>query len=90
MIIIIMNAFFVLIFNLYRISNYWFNVAQVVFLIWNAINDPLFGYFQVSGQSAKEVVQTHQRAKLSIKCLRADLHGTTLSHATMAYDRPTT
>ena len=23
-------------------------------------------------------------------CLRADLHGTTLSHATTAYDRPTT
>ena len=70
MIIIIMNVFFVLFFNLYRISNYWFNVAQVVFLIWNAINDPLFGYFQVSGQSAKEVVQTHQQAKLSIKCPR--------------------
>ncbi|KAJ7387101.1 MFS/sugar transport protein [Desmophyllum pertusum] len=34
--------------NVYRISNYWFNVAQVVFLIWNAINDPLFGYFQDS------------------------------------------
>ena len=42
-------------FNLYRISNYWFNVAQVVFLIWNAINDPLFGYFQVSSQPPKEV-----------------------------------
>lgn len=34
--------------NVYKISNYWFNVAQVVFLIWNAINDPLFGYFQDS------------------------------------------
>lgn len=34
--------------NVYRISNYWFNVAQIVFLIWNAINDPLFGYFQDS------------------------------------------
>lgn len=34
--------------NVYKISNYWFNVAQIVFLIWNAINDPLFGYFQDS------------------------------------------
>lgn len=37
-----------------RISNYWFNVAQIVFLIWNAINDPLFGYFQVSKWIIKE------------------------------------
>lgn len=34
--------------NVYRISNYWFNLAQIVFLVWNAINDPLFGYFQDS------------------------------------------
>lgn len=45
----IFNFYYVKIFlNVYRISNYWFNIAQVVFLIWNAINDPLFGYFQDS------------------------------------------
>ncbi|XP_013398691.1 transmembrane protein 180 [Lingula anatina] len=32
--------------NLYHISEEWFNVAQVIFMIWNAINDPLFGYCQ--------------------------------------------
>lgn len=30
----------------YQVSDYWFNVAQVVFMIWNAVNDPLFGYIQ--------------------------------------------
>ena len=32
--------------NRYRISAYWFNFAQVLYMVWNAINDPLFGYFQ--------------------------------------------
>ncbi|XP_077989831.1 transmembrane protein 180-like [Glandiceps talaboti] len=32
--------------NIYRISQTWFNVAQSVYLIWNALNDPLFAYFQ--------------------------------------------
>ncbi|XP_057294817.1 transmembrane protein 180-like isoform X1 [Hydractinia symbiolongicarpus] len=32
--------------NYYRISTYWFNTAQFIYMIWNAINDPLFGYFQ--------------------------------------------
>ncbi|KAF7624673.1 hypothetical protein Mgra_00010056 [Meloidogyne graminicola] len=32
------------------VNEYWFNLAQILFLIWNAINDPLFGYLQdVSG-----------------------------------------
>lgn len=30
----------------YRITPYWFNFAQIFYMIWNAINDPLFGYFQ--------------------------------------------
>ena len=33
--------------SLFSITPYWFNQAQVVYLIWNAINDPLFGYLQV-------------------------------------------
>jgi len=32
--------------NNYKISSYWFNFAQIFYMIWNAINDPLFGYFQ--------------------------------------------
>lgn len=33
--------------NVFHVNEYWFNVAQVLFMIWNAINDPLFGYIQV-------------------------------------------
>jgi len=36
----------------YHVSNYWFNVAQVVFMIWNAVNDPLFGYIQDNSTSS--------------------------------------
>uniref|UniRef100_F6R4U1 Transmembrane protein 180 n=1 Tax=Xenopus tropicalis TaxID=8364 RepID=F6R4U1_XENTR len=32
--------------NRYKISEVAFHQAQVVFMIWNAINDPLFGYIQ--------------------------------------------
>ncbi|MEE6514324.1 hypothetical protein FKM82_022375 [Ascaphus truei] len=32
--------------NQYKISEGAFHQAQVVFMIWNAINDPLFGYIQ--------------------------------------------
>ncbi|XP_063962046.1 transmembrane protein 180-like [Lytechinus pictus] len=30
----------------YHISESWFHVAQVVYMIWNAVNDPLFAYWQ--------------------------------------------
>lgn len=30
----------------YKVSQGWFQTSQVIFMIWNAINDPLFGYFQ--------------------------------------------
>ncbi|XP_053551022.1 transmembrane protein 180 isoform X2 [Bombina bombina] len=32
--------------NQYKISEGAFHKAQIVFMIWNAINDPLFGYIQ--------------------------------------------
>ncbi|XP_071965663.1 transmembrane protein 180-like isoform X2 [Antedon mediterranea] len=32
--------------NKYEISESWFQISQVVYLLWNAINDPLFAYFQ--------------------------------------------
>ncbi|XP_068749576.1 transmembrane protein 180-like [Montipora capricornis] len=57
----VFNFYYVKIYlNVYKISNYWFNVAQVVFLIWNAINDPLFGYFQDS--STWEVLRKRRLA----------------------------
>ena len=38
--------------NVFHVNEYWFNVAQCLFLVWNAINDPLFGYIQdLSGTS---------------------------------------
>lgn len=30
----------------YKVSQAWFQFAQVSYMIWNAVNDPLFGYFQ--------------------------------------------
>lgn len=33
--------------NIYKIDQFWFGIAQILFAIWNAINDPLFGYAQV-------------------------------------------
>ena len=32
--------------NLYHVTEAWFQTAQILFMIWNAINDPLFGYVQ--------------------------------------------
>ncbi|KAM8961632.1 transmembrane protein 180-like [Pelodytes ibericus] len=43
----IFNFYYVKLFlNQYKISEGAFHQAQVVFMIWNAINDPLFGYIQ--------------------------------------------
>ncbi|VDI44227.1 Hypothetical predicted protein [Mytilus galloprovincialis] len=43
------NFYYVKVFlNIYHIEEYWFHVAQVSYLIWNAINDPLFAYIQDS------------------------------------------
>ncbi|KAH7730102.1 Protein F28B3.5 a [Aphelenchoides avenae] len=41
--------------NVFHVNEYWFNVAQVLFMVWNAVNDPLFGYIQdVSGTWMKD------------------------------------
>lgn len=41
--------------NVFKVNVFWFNIAQVFFLIWNAINDPLFGYIQdISGTWMKD------------------------------------
>jgi len=32
--------------NHYHISQWWFQLSQGCFLVWNALNDPLFGYLQ--------------------------------------------
>ncbi|CAC5412871.1 unnamed protein product [Mytilus coruscus] len=34
--------------NLYHIEAYWFQMAQLVYLLWNVLNDPLFAYIQDS------------------------------------------
>lgn len=34
--------------NIFHIEQSWFQVAQILFMIWNAINDPLFAYLQDS------------------------------------------
>lgn len=46
----IFSFYYVKIFlNVYHIDDKWMNIAQVLFLVWNAINDPLFGYIQDFG-----------------------------------------
>ncbi|KAK3091400.1 hypothetical protein FSP39_019632 [Pinctada imbricata] len=37
--------------NFYHIEEKWFQTAQVLFMIWNAINDPLFAYCQDNFQT---------------------------------------
>uniref|UniRef100_A0A1I7UEW9 MFS transporter n=1 Tax=Caenorhabditis tropicalis TaxID=1561998 RepID=A0A1I7UEW9_9PELO len=32
--------------NQFHVDTKWFNIAQTLFMFWNAINDPLFGYLQ--------------------------------------------
>ena len=32
--------------NRFHVSESWFQISQIVFMVWNAINDPLFGYMQ--------------------------------------------
>lgn len=34
--------------NYYHIEEVWFQTAQIMYLIWNAVNDPLFAYIQDS------------------------------------------
>ncbi|XP_071146155.1 transmembrane protein 180-like [Mytilus edulis] len=34
--------------NLYHIEEKWFHGAQILYLIWNAVNDPMFAYIQDS------------------------------------------
>eukprot|EP01137_Pigoraptor_chileana_P030823 Opistho-2@17822 len=32
--------------NVYGVSSWWFYVSQALYLVWNAVNDPLFGWIQ--------------------------------------------
>lgn len=32
--------------HIFNVDELWFGVAQAFFLLWNAVNDPLFGYAQ--------------------------------------------
>lgn len=41
------SFFYVKVFlNIYKVDEKWFQFAQTLFMIWNAINDPLFAYLQ--------------------------------------------
>lgn len=41
--------------NVFHVNEKWFNIAQFLFMIWNAVNDPLFGYIQdLSGSWMKD------------------------------------
>ncbi|TKR93338.1 hypothetical protein L596_007813 [Steinernema carpocapsae] len=37
--------------NVFKLNQWWFNVAQALFMVWNAINDPIFGYIQDASKS---------------------------------------
>ncbi|KAF1768457.1 hypothetical protein GCK72_000269 [Caenorhabditis remanei] len=32
--------------NQFHVNTAWFNIAQTLFMFWNTINDPIFGYLQ--------------------------------------------
>src|SRR5687768_6428898 len=34
-----------LFFNVYKLDHSWFYFVQVIYMIWNSLNDPLFGWF---------------------------------------------
>ena len=43
----VFNFYYVRLFtDHYHISEPWFHTAQIVYMIWNALNDPLFAYWQ--------------------------------------------
>ncbi|VDN41818.1 unnamed protein product [Gongylonema pulchrum] len=33
--------------NIFKIDEFWFAITQGLFIVWNALNDPIFGYAQV-------------------------------------------
>lgn len=56
----IFNFYYVKLFlNHYKISEGAFHQAQVVFMIWNAINDPLFGYIQDNSKTGFCSIRRH-------------------------------
>ncbi|XP_075686326.1 transmembrane protein 180-like [Rhinoderma darwinii] len=56
----IFNFYYVKLFlNRYKISEGAFHQAQVVFMIWNAINDPLFGYVQDNSKTGFCSIRRH-------------------------------
>jgi Na+/melibiose symporter-like transporter len=43
----IFNLYYVTLFlDVYRLDQWWFYVGQIVYFIWNSINDPIFGWLQ--------------------------------------------
>lgn len=57
------NFYYVkLFFKIYGISEEWFQIVQLLYLIWNAVNDPLFAYLQDNSQ-----LQVFRNRKSAIK-----------------------
>eukprot|EP01006_Ploeotia_vitrea_P042105 TRINITY_DN66604_c6_g1_i1.p1 TRINITY_DN66604_c6_g1~~TRINITY_DN66604_c6_g1_i1.p1 ORF type:complete len:591 (-),score=293.82 TRINITY_DN66604_c6_g1_i1:49-1821(-) len=50
----IFNLFYVdLYLNVYGLTQWWFAVGQIVYFVWNSVNDPLFGWLQDNSTSDK-------------------------------------
>jgi len=48
----VFNFYYVKVFlTRYHVSEPWFQLAQLIFMIWNAVNDPLFGCLQDNARS---------------------------------------
>ena len=53
----VFNFYYVYFFlDVYKVSHSCFQFSQMMFLVWNAINDPLFGWIQVSKIREKRVL----------------------------------
>lgn len=56
------NFYYVRIFlQTYGISHRWFDMAQLVYIVWNAVNDPLFAYWQDNSK-----IEVFRNRRLSI------------------------
>ena len=69
----IFNLYYVELFlGVYGVTPGWFHAAQAVYLVWNAVNDPLFGWLQdraggarLAGRRQRAIRQAGRRALLA-------------------------
>ena len=36
--------------TIYQLEDRWFYIGEMIFMVWNSINDPLFGYMMVHSE----------------------------------------